>query len=352
MTKRCPRCRRELPDHTKFCPFDGSELDETIASDRVLGNFGGFEPKETRITGALLKGRYKVIGFVSKGATARVYLAEDAETGGVVAVKMFAPAVREREQMRERFLREADALRAIDHPNVVRVLDAGEVDSAPYLVMEALLGETLGARLERTGALEPTIALRYARQAAAGLAAAHRAGVIHRDIKPDNIFLIDGDTLKLIDFGMAKVAHEGASSAEMIMGTVQYMAPEQIVSESVDPRTDVYALGVVLFRMLTGHLPFDVEVGTDLLGHQLFSPAPPPSWLDDDLDPKVEQVILAAMRKDPDNRYPSMDAFLEDLQRDTPRGSPLTKRPDVYTPSSEAGREAARFLSSQFRIPG
>jgi serine/threonine protein kinase len=258
--------------------------------------------------------------------------------------------VREREAMRDRFLKEADALHSINHPNVVRVIDAGEVDSAPFLVMEALRGETLGQRLERVGSLDQATAVRYARQAAAGLAAAHRAGIVHRDVKPDNLFLVDGDTIKLLDFGMAKVERDGTQSAELVMGTVQYMAPEQIVTERVDARTDVYGLGVVLFRMLTGHLPFEVEMGTVLLGHQLFSPAPPPSWLDDDLDPTVERVILSAMRKDPANRYPSMDAFLEDLSRAEPRGAPMVREPDVYEPSSQAGREAAKFLSQQFHL--
>lgn len=351
MPKSCARCRRELPDHMRFCPFDGAELEASSETPRGLRAIGGFESKETGQAGAILLGRYKILGFVSKGATARVYLAEDAQTDGVVAVKMFAPAVREHHAMRDRFLREADALRAIQHPNVVRVLDAGEADRAPFLVMEALRGETLGTRLAREGALYDKSAVRYAREAAAGLVAAHRAGVIHRDIKPDNLFVTDDDSIKVIDFGMAKVMRDGPPSTQLVMGTVQYMAPEQIVSESVDARTDVYALGVVLFRMLTGHLPFDVELGTDLLGHQLFSPAPPPSWLDDDLDPNLERVILCAMRKDPNNRYPSMDAFVEDLSRRTPRGCEMTRAPDVYQPSSEAGREAAKFLSTGFQRP-
>jgi eukaryotic-like serine/threonine-protein kinase len=335
----------------RFCPFDGTELEASSSAVRPnRPSLGGFETKDTGMTGALLNGRYKIVGFVSKGATARVYLAEDVNDHGVVAVKMFAPAVRERDVMRERFTREADALRAIRHPNVVRVLDSGEVDAAPFVVMEALRGETLGDRLKREGPLYDKTAVRYAREAAAGLVAAHRAGVIHRDIKPDNLFITDEDSVKVIDFGMAKVVRDRGSSAEMVMGTVQYMSPEQIVSESVDERTDVYALGVVLFRMLTGHLPFDVELSTDLLGHQLFSPTPPPSWLDDDLDPNLERVILCAMRKDPANRYPSMEAFCDDLARRNPVGCPLTVEPDVYTPRTPAGREAAQFLSRGFRV--
>jgi serine/threonine-protein kinase len=360
MPKSCPRCHRPIEAAWKFCPFDGFEIVDDGANQEAgdtppIGEYPGFSPRATRFTGAVVGGRYRIVGFVNKGATARVYLAEDLESRDIVAVKLFAPTVREAAAMRERFLREAEALRAIDHPNVVRVLDAGELDGAPYLVMEALRGETLAAVLERTPILPDDVALRYVREAASALAAAHRTGVIHRDVKPENMFLVrNGDevTLKVIDFGMAKVPRDGTSSVEgLVMGTVQYMAPEQIISEPVDARTDIYALGVVLFRMLTGHLPFDVEMGTDLLGHQLFSPAPPPSWLDDDLDPNVERVILCAMRKDPDNRYPTMECFLEDLARERAEGWPMMRQPDVYEPMTDPGREAAKFLSTQFRRP-
>jgi len=360
MPKSCPRCLRPLEAAWKFCPFDGSEIVEAEIEQappsshrEIIRTFEGFSPRATRFTGAVVGGRYRIVGFVNKGATARVYLAEELETREIVAVKLFSPTVREAGAMRAQFLREADALRAIDHPNVVRVLDAGELDGAPYLVMEALRGETLADVLEREPTLPDETALRYFREAALGLAAGHRAGVIHRDVKPENLFLArEGDsiTLKVIDFGMAKVPRDSTSSTEgLVMGTVQYMAPEQIICEPVDARTDIYALGCLLFRMLTGHLPFDVEMGTDLLGHQLFSPAPPPSWLDDDLDPNVERVILCAMRKDPDNRYPTIECFLEDLDRGRSEGWPMMKRPDVYEPMTDPGREAARFLSTQFR---
>jgi serine/threonine-protein kinase len=238
---------------------------------------------------------------------------------------------------------------------VVRILDIGERDRAPYLVIEALRGETLGQLLSRRGSLDTATAVRITREIAAGLAAAHAARVIHRDIKPDNIYLVGDDAaVKVIDFGMAKILGSGPSvEDELVMGTAQYMAPEQILSEQADARTDVYALGVLLFRMLTGHLPFDIDGGLhlDVLGHQLFSPAPPPSWLDDDLDPAIEAVIMSAMRKDPRNRYPSMQALLDDLSRERPQGHPLSTEPDLYEPSTEAGRQAVGRLLRRFSIP-
>ncbi|MGZ3423829.1 MAG: protein kinase domain-containing protein [Polyangiales bacterium] len=351
MPRLCPLCHRELPAGAAFCPADGAPI------EAWPGAFAGFEPKQSRYTGALLDGRYEIHGFVDQGATSRVYLAEDHQAEGderIVAVKMFAPVVSQKEAMRRRFLREGEALRAIDHPNVVRVRAIGQTDGLPFLVMDALRGETLRRRLDRTGPLPVDLALRFVRQIAEGLAAAHKKGVIHRDVKPDNIFL-DGEPhevprVKVIDFGMAKV-DDGGSESGLVLGTVQYMAPEQVVSESVDARSDVYALGVTMFRMITGHLPFDVELGTDLIGHQLFSPAPPPSWLDDDLDPRLERVILSAMRKRRENRYPSMEALLEDLGREDPQGWPMTIEPDVYEPVTDAGRAAASYVSTKFRLP-
>lgn len=360
MPKSCPRCLRVLPADTAFCPHDGASLVPLDPADARAARFAGFAAKATRFTGAVLDGRWQIHGFVDRGATARLYIAEDLVEAGVVMIKMFAPYASQEVAdplhaaiIRERFLDEAWALSAIGHPNVVRILDIGERDRAPYLVIEALRGESLGALLARRGALDTQTALRIAREIAAGLAAAHAARVIHRDIKPDNVYLVGDDAaVKVIDFGMAKILGSGPSvEDELVMGTAQYMAPEQIVSEEADARTDVYALGVLLFRMLTGHLPFDIDGGLhlDVLGHHLFSPAPPPSWLDDDIDPAVEAVILSAMRKDPRNRYPSMQALLEDLSRARPEGVPLSAEPDVYEPSTTAGRQAAERLVKRFR---
>ena len=240
------------------------------------------------------------------------------------------------------------------------MIDAGQTDEgAPFLVMEALLGESLGEYLRRQGSIPLDTALILLKQAAAGLAAAHRAGVIHRDVKPDNFLLLGprGEPygLKVIDFGLAKLWNGPKSSgAHNILGTAEYMAPEQILVEAVDPRSDVYSLGVVMFRAFTGHLPFESVGQADLLRHQLFSPVPPPSWLNDALDPLVDHVVRTATRKHRENRYPTMAALIADLdvllgldpRELTPR--PLVVTPDAYLPSSERGREALRLLAEKF----
>jgi eukaryotic-like serine/threonine-protein kinase len=308
----------------------------------------------------VLADRYKVHGYLTRGATARVYLAEDLHESIPVAIKMLAPESIKSHELSPRMLREAEALRGIDHPNVVRVLDTGEtLGGVPYLVLEALPGETLGDYLRRQGTPPFELALDLVRQAAHGLCAAHRAGIVHRDVKPDNFVLL-GPTaepygLKLIDFGMAKLDSSRAQSgSHTILGTVEYMAPEQILAEPVDARTDVYSLGVVMFRLFTGHLPFETDAPADLLRHQLFSSLPPPSWLDEDLDRRLERMILTATRKDPDNRYASMQGLLDDLDaligmtagEVSERPPPIA--PDAYSPRTERGAEALKILAEKF----
>jgi serine/threonine-protein kinase len=304
------------------------------------------------------------VGLLGHGGTSDVYLAEDHTLGRLVIVKHLKGEVAGNAEIRARFLAEARTTMSIEHPSVVRVLGVDQAeDGRPYLVMEPLVGEPLGDYLRREEIVPLDLALVLARQVASGLAAAHRVGIIHRDIKPDNLFLLGpiGEplALKLIDFGLAKHLSGGpVTTANMVIGTAQYMAPEQVLCDPIDARTDVYALGVVMFRMLTGQLPFDAEPGVDLLSHQLFSPAPPPSWLKEDLDRRVEAIVLRAMRKHPDNRYPSMEKLLFDLdgalglrlgaEGDAVPHVPLAKFPDVYKPKNPSGREVAQLLAARF----
>jgi eukaryotic-like serine/threonine-protein kinase len=345
----CPLCHRDVAEAAAFCPYDGAP----IVSPSTLAT------RKTGMAGAIVGDRFKIRGFLNKGATARVYLADDLETGSQVIVKLFAPSAAARPEMRTRFVREARLLMSISHANVVKVLSYGELSERPYVVTEALRGESLGEYLRREGAMQTDLALTLMRHAAQGLAAAHRADIVHRDVKPGNLFLVGpvGNPygLKVIDFGMAKGEGTGSvSNQDTILGTIEYMAPEQIVADPVDARTDVYGLGVVMFRVFTGHLPFDVDRDMDLLAHQMFSPAPPPSWLQEGLDPRIERIILRAMKKRPENRYPSMDALLSELEHllGLAAGDAAAALPepadDRYAPRSAEGRQAAQTLARQF----
>jgi serine/threonine protein kinase len=342
----CPRCHRELPDSFHYCPYDGVETRPGRDLDRVPAS-------PTRLTDALLGRRYRVRGFIGKGSIARVYLAEDERSGRPVAVKILDESHRGDEITRTRFLREARAVTKVGHPNNVEVLEAGirDDDSAPYLVMEFLFGEPVGRYLAREGTCPREIALPALRQAASALAAAHQKGIVHRDIKPDNLFFIgepgDPYELKVLDFGCSKLQRSDLTAAGVLLGTPGYMAPEQIVAEEVGPRTDIYGLGLVMYRMATGQLPVPSAEDVVVLAHQLHAPPPPPTKLVPDLDPRFEAVIMTAIRKNPANRYPNMHILLDDLGKVDDASARLWAGPakdDRYEPQSEAGKLLAAAL--------
>lgn len=312
------------------------------------------------LTGSPLDSSYHVEALLGRGSMGNVYLAREIKSGLEVAIKVARHASRE---ARERFRREVDVSAKVTHPNVVEILDYGEArlhdeDGVPYLVMERLQGETLGEHFRRPELYkDPDAHVRYTlgivRQAAQGLAAAHAVGVVHRDVKPDNLFLCGNDehpTVKLFDFGLAKLADEPPLSRGMVAGTIEYMAPEQVLTEDADARADVYGLGVVMFRLLTQELPFDEALKTELLAHQLLSPAPPPSWLLEAIPESIERIVLSALRKHPENRYRDMDALIQDIDRalagrnDEVRGAELRHRPDGYTPVTPLGERALERL--------
>ncbi len=318
---RCPKCHRFYPSDYGFCPYDG----ETVTARTDVG---ALPSDTTRIRNKVFLGRYRIRGFVGKGAMARVYLAEDEMTGEPVAVKVLEPPFRTDEGIRERFHREARAASVIGHPSIVSVLAEGERDDdgAPFLVMEYLIGETIGGYLRREGTMPIELALSSLRQAASALAATHRAGIVHRDVKPDNLFLLgepgDPYELKIVDFGLSRDPSSQLTAAGVVMGTPATMAPEQIVGEGVDGRTDVYALGMVLYVALTGMWPFgdltfarseENEDDVATLAHHLWTLPARLRAHRPEIDPRVEEIVLRAIRKSPDERYASMDDLVEDL---------------------------------------
>jgi serine/threonine protein kinase len=302
------------------------------------------------MTDQTLGDRYVVRGFIGCGGMARVYLAVDEKTGRPVAVKVMEPPYCDDASARERFMRETTTITQIGHPSIVALLEAGERedDGAPYLVMEFLYGESLGDFLkrERTMANEPALAM--LRRTASALAAAHRKGIIHRDLKPDNLYLIgepgDAYGLKVIDFGLSKVQTQDMTAAGVVMGTPEYMAPEQVLAETVDARTDVYGLGLVMYRMLIGSSPFDAGDGVDIIAQQVHKKAKLPAGFDG----RAALVIATAIRKAPNERYPEMDIMFDDLGKlDDPKARLWASKydtPDHYEPTSEIGRQIAKAL--------
>jgi serine/threonine-protein kinase len=326
---------------TEAPPAPPSEPDPAVAVRRIVG------------------GRYELEQAIDAGGTAIIHLARDLATGEERAVKLLKDHAAADPILRECFLAGARAAINVTHPNVVRVLAVDEPPGEhPYAIMELLRGESLDRTLVRETRLAPEVVVRLAREAALGLAAAHATGIVHLDVKPENLFWVHderGGSLKILDFDLAWVPGVEDPTERhgrlILRGTAKYMAPEQILGDPVDARTDVYGLGVVLFRLLTGHLPFDLELGTTLLRHHISSPVPPPSWLVDGLDPRLDAIVERATKKDPNNRYPSMTELLADLDAvcggDVALPAPAeTGRADRYAPRSDRAREAARALES------
>lgn len=314
--------------------------------------------------GLRLDDRYHLLGLIDRGGTSDVYLAHDEQRDEPVIVKWLSSAAAQDPQHWGRFVNGARATIELAHPAIARVYAVTEPEAGPpYLVMEVLEGESLATYLERERSMPQALTIQLALQIASGLAAAHEVGIVHRDIKPGNLYLLGPrgapDRVKIIDFGLAKDLRNetgGPSSRNIVLGTAQYMAPEQVLADPVDNRTDIYGFGAVLFRMLTGQLPFDLDPGPDLFGHQLFSKVPPPSWLVEHVDPRLDEIVLRCVRKHPDNRYSSMQALLADLSLLTDVGAasehiselPLAREPDVYRPRNPKAHGIAELLANYF----
>lgn len=344
----CPRCNRTYDDGARFCSQDGSKLEAETQVDEL--------PALPSIqSGVLLGARYQVRGFIGKGGMARVYLAQDLESREPVAVKVLNAPYHKDDAARERFLREARAAAGLHHQNIVQVLDTGERgDGAPYLVMEYLFGESLGDYLRRQKKVPIGLALPILCRTASALAAAHNAGIVHRDVKPDNLFLLgepgDPYDVKLLDFGFAKLRESKMTAAGMTMGTPEYMAPEQALSDPVDERTDTYSLGAVAYRMVTGELPVRGDDDAELLARVVLDPVVPPGERDPSIDPRLSAIILTAMRKRPENRYTTMRVMKNDLEvvRAGPGGVLAETRapvePDVYEPKTPIAEGAVAYF--------
>jgi len=348
----CPRCHRRPEDEALFCPHDGERLVDALDIKRIRST-------PTELHGTVIGGRYQVRGLLGKGAMAQVLLALDQKTGAPVAVKALDPRHVADKRLVARFLQEAKATSQVVHRSIVELLDVGIGEGgAPYLVMEYLHGESLAEWLQREKTMGAAMGVAFVRQVAEGLAAVHRAGIVHRDVKPDNIFLVgekkEPHAAKIVDFGFAKLDERGAlTQAGVTVGTVEYMSPEQSVSDPVDARTDVYGLGVLMFRMFTGSLPFAGKDPSEMLARHLIDTPPAPA-IAGALGPGLGAIVQKAMRKRPEHRYATMEALVGDLAR-LDRGEPLAARippdaPDVYAPRTEFSIKASEFLQRRLAL--
>jgi serine/threonine-protein kinase len=263
----------------------------------------------------LFDGRYRILRKLGAGGMADVYLAEDQELGRRVAIKILNGRHANDAQFIERFRREAKNAAALNHPNIVSIYDRGEAEDTYYIAMEYLDGRTLKELVVGRGAAPINVAIEYARQILSALRFAHRHGIVHRDIKPHNV-LVDGEgRVKVTDFGIARAGTSQMTETGSIVGTAQYLSPEQARGGEVDPRSDLYSLGVVLYELLTGKTPFDGETPVEIAMKHLSTAPKPPSKLRPDVPPELDMVVLRALAKDPADRYQNADEMEADLDR-------------------------------------
>jgi eukaryotic-like serine/threonine-protein kinase len=271
----------------------------------------------------LFDGRYRIKRKLGAGGMADVYLAEDQELGRRVAIKILNGRHANDDQFIERFRREAKNAAALNHPNIVSIYDRGEAEDTYYIAMEFLDGRTLKELVVSRGAAPINVAIEYARQILSALRFAHRHGIVHRDIKPHNVLVDAEGRVKVTDFGIARAGTSQMTETGSIVGTAQYLSPEQARGGEVDPRSDLYSLGVVLYELLTGKTPFDGETPVEIAMKHLSNAPKPPSKLRPDIPPELDKVVLRALAKDPNDRYQSADEMEADLER-VARGAPVS----------------------------
>ena len=275
--------------------------------------------KYEELIGQVLDGRYRIDALLGEGGMAAVMSAYDLKENRNVAVKMLKEEMTDDKQAVKRFINESKAIAAMNHPNIVKVYDVVVASDTKYLVMEYIEGESLRDYMDRNGAIPFDKTVSILSQILDALEHAHEKGVIHRDIKPQNIIMMKNGKVVVTDFGIAKMADSEATGDEKAMGTVYYISPEQAEGSSIDERSDLYSLGVTLFEMLTGKLPFTGENALDIAMKQINEEPPSPRDYLPTIPKGMEQIVLFALKKDPEERFQSasqMKIYLEELKRD------------------------------------
>jgi serine/threonine protein kinase len=342
----CPHCGERFEPELRFCPRDGAALrTRTRPADLV---------------GLVIAERYHILGKLGEGGMGLVYLAEHVRMGRRCAVKVMHAGLMHDADAVARFNREAANASRINHPNVAAIYDFGETpDNIVYLAMELVEGESLASIVAREGALPESRAVELGRQVAEAVNAAHELGIVHRDLKPDNIMVMrarDGrDIVKVVDFGIAK-ATQGerldVTRTGFVIGTPDYMSPEQVLGDPLDPRSDIYSLGSILYEMLTGKRPFAGPSGEVSVRLRLTEPPPRPCQLRSGLSPELDEIVTKAMARSPEERFQNALALrdaLQEVQRSS--APPLVTGPRSVTPAAPFPPPAAAQTPVSAPVP-
>lgn len=323
MAKKCPKCNADNPGTATFCAYCGTQL-PSLEKLEVTETMEA--PKEELTTGSRFAGRYQIIEELGRGGMGRVYKATDTKISEKVALKLIKPEIASDKKTLERFANELKIARKIVHKNVGRMYDINEEKGTHYITMEYVSGQDLKGFIRQSGQMGVGTAISIIKQVCDGLSEAHKAGVTHRDLKPSNIMIDKEGNVRIMDFGIARSLKEkGITGAGMMIGTPEYMSPEQAEAKEVNQRSDIYSLGVILYEMVTGRVPFEGDTALSIaMKHKSEVPKNPKEYnaqIPDDLT----KLILKCLEKDEGNRYQSAGEIQSELNN-IEKGIPTTDR--------------------------
>jgi len=315
MSIKCPTCHSENPEKQQFCGTCGTQLPPPQGHAPVLTKTLQ-TPVHELSTGSTFAGRYQVIEELGRGGMGRVYKVLDTKIQEKIALKLIRPEIASLKDTIERFSNEIRLARRIGHRNVCRMFDIGEAEGAHFITMEYVHGEDLKSMIEMSGSLSLGMLLNVGKQVCDGLAEAHGLGVIHRDLKPQNIMIDKHGNAKIMDFGIARsVREKGITGPSVMIGTPEYMSPEQAEAKEVDHRSDIYSLGIILYEMATSHVPFEGETALSIAMKHKGEAPKDPKKLNPAIPADLGGVILRCLEKDPAKRYQGAADVRSELER-------------------------------------